>query len=473
MRKGLLLILLSFPVTIFPSEGVKLEESLPLYSVLPFIGILLSISFFPLFAPNFWHKRYPLISLLWGLIFVVPFILVYKSLAVTEVIKIFLFDYLPFLILLWGLFTVSGGIYFKGTLVGTPMFNTILLLIGTFLSSFMGTTGSAMLLIRPLLKANEKRKYKTHIFIFFIFLIANIGGCLTPIGDPPLFLGFLNGVPFLWTLRLFLPLLFVSTILLVLFFIIDYKFFKKENLYPILKKLTKKKRESIRVYGLNNFLLLILIVLSVIFSGYVKLGELNVLSININFQDLIRDVAIVIIGIVSLWTTKKEYRKENRFTFEPIKEVAILFGAIFITMIPALAILKAGANGHLGFLVGGIDKPIQYFWLSGLLSSILDNAPTYLTFLNMALGNFYSGTPEREAINLLIQNKGLFLEAISIGCVFMGANTYIGNAPNFMVKSIAEENGVKMPTFLGYIFKWSIPILMPLFFLLGVIFLRG
>jgi Na+/H+ antiporter NhaD/arsenite permease-like protein len=260
---------------------------------------------------------------------------------------------------------------------------------------------------------------------------------------------------------------------LVLFFIIDYKLFKKENLYPILKKLTKKKRESIRVYGLNNFLLLILIVLSVIFSGYVKLGELNVLSININFQDLIRDVAIVIIGIISLWTTKKEYRKENRFTFEPIKEVAILFGAIFITMIPALAILKAGANGHLGFLVGGIDKPIQYFWLSGLLSSILDNAPTYLTFLNMALGNFYSGTPEREAINLLIQNKGLFLEAISIGCVFMGANTYIGNAPNFMVKSIAEENGVKMPTFLGYIFKWSIPILMPLFFLLGVIFLRG
>jgi len=181
---------------------------------------------------------------------------------------------------------------------------------------------------------------------------------------------------------------------------------------------------------------------------------------------------IVIIGIVSLLTTKKEYRKENRFTFEPIKEVAILFGAIFVTMIPALEILRAGAKGHLGFLVGGINEPIQYFWLCGFLSSFLDNAPTYLTFLNMALGNFYSQIPEREAINLLIQEKGLFLEAISIGAVFMGANTYIGNAPNFMVKSIAEENGVKMPTFLGYIFKWSLPILIPIFLPCGTNFLK-
>lgn len=460
-----------FSLSSYCGEENKLGEILPLYSILPFAGILLSISLFPLFFPHFWHKRYPLVALFWGVIFVIPFIIFYKDVAIVEVLHIFFLDYVPFLILLWGLFTVSGGIVFKGSMVGTPFFNTIVIAIGTFLASFMGTTGAAMLLIRPLLRANEKRKYKTHTVIFFLFLVANIGGSLTPLGDPPLFLGFLHGVPFFWTFKMFYPLVFASLILLFTYFLFDSYYFRKENLYSVLKSQAKKKREPFKVLGTYNFLLLVGIILSVLFSGTVHMEHISFFSVHLEYQDLIREIVTILIGIISLKITPKTLRNDNGFSWEPMKEVAILFAAIFSTMIAPLAILKAGDKGHLAFLVGGLSEPYQFFWLTGILSSFLDNAPTYLTFLNMALGHFSPGVAEKEAIKLLIQDNELFLEAISIGAVFMGANTYIGNAPNFMVKSIAEENGVKMPSFLGYIFKWSIPFLIPLFFLVEYIFL--
>ncbi|MCX7830044.1 MAG: sodium:proton antiporter [Acidobacteria bacterium] len=463
--------LLCFGYSNYCGEGNKLGEILPLYSILPFAGILLSISLFPLFFPHFWHKRYPVVALFWGVVFILPFLFVYKSTAFDEILHIFFLDYVPFLILLWGLFTVSGGIVFKGSLVGTPFFNTIMIAVGTILASFMGTTGAAMLLIRPILRANEKRKYKNHTVIFFIFLVANIGGSLTPLGDPPLFLGFLHGVPFFWTFKMFYPLLFASLSLLTVYFLFDSYYFRKENLYAVLKSQAKKKREPFKVLGTYNFLLLLGIVGSVLFSGTFHLSHISIFSVHLEYQDLIREIATILIGIISLKVTPKSFREENGFNWEPMKEVAILFAAIFATMIAPLAILKAGDKGHLAFLVGGLQEPYQFFWLTGILSSFLDNAPTYLTFLNMVLGHFSPGVPEKEAIKLLIQDNELFLEAISMGAVFMGANTYIGNAPNFMVKSIAEEAGVNMPTFLGYMFKWSIPILIPLFFLVEYIFL--
>lgn len=453
------------------SAGGGLGEILPLYSILPFAGILLSISLFPLLSPHFWHKRYPLVALFWGIAFAVPFIAAYKGDAVIEILHIFIADYVPFLILLWGLFTVSGGIVFRGGMTGTPLFNTGLLAAGAAIASFMGTTGAAMLLIRPLLKANKNRRHKTHIIIFFIFLVANIGGSLTPLGDPPLFLGFLRGVPFFWTFKLFMPFLFASTMLLSLFFVMDSYYFRKENIHSVFKELAGKKREKFKVKGALNFLFLLGVVAAVLFSGTFHLGGFGFSGIHIEFQGLIRDAAIIMAGLLSLKFTAKKLRQENGFGWEPMKEVAILFAAIFATMIPALAILKAGDNGHLAFLTRGLSEPWHFFWLTGILSSFLDNAPTYLTFLNMSLGHFSPGLPEKEAIKELIANHELYLEAISLGAVFMGAVTYIGNAPNFMVRSIAEENGISMPSFLGYIFKWSLPILIPLFILVDLLFL--
>jgi Na+/H+ antiporter NhaD/arsenite permease-like protein len=463
--------LLFFFLPLGASEGGNLGEILPLYSILPFAGILLSISLFPLLFPHFWHKRYPSVSLFWGLAFSLPFIAVYKNAAFLSIIHIILVDYLPFLILLWGLFTVSGGIVFRGSMAGTPSFNTALLSIGTILASFMGTTGAAMLMIRPLLRANKSRKHKKHIIVFFIFLVANVGGVLTPLGDPPLFLGFLHGVPFFWTLKLILPFLFACVFLLTVFFAMDFYFFRKENIYEVVKNQAGKKKESFKIKGAVNFLLLLMIVAAVLFSGTVKLGGFSFAGMNLEYQDLVRDAAIIAAGLVSMRLTGKKLRQENGFSWEPMKEVAILFAAIFVTMIPALAILKAGGKGSLAFLVGGLQQPWHYFWLSGALSSFLDNAPTYLTFLNMSLGRFSPGLPEQEAVKELISNNQIYLKAISLGAVFMGANTYIGNAPNFMVRSIAEESGIAMPSFLGYLFKWSIPILIPLFILIGFIFL--
>ncbi|MDR2771501.1 MAG: sodium:proton antiporter [Clostridiales Family XIII bacterium] len=483
----------------FASGGEAAEESahalgslLPFWSVAPFAGLLLSIAIFPLVKPHWWEKHLFKVSIFWSLLFFVPFaIALGAEPAFFELIEIVLLDYLPFIILLWGLFAVSGGIVLRGDLVGTPKVNLLLLLIGTLLASWVGTTGASMLLIRPLLRANESRKKKAHIVVFFIFLVSNMGGCLTPVGDPPLFLGFLRGVPFFWTMRL-LPLLIVNTVvLLAVFFIMDTRLYKKEfqgrdpdgsSAFAAVGAYdggdagvparAAAKSAPLSLAGAHNLLFLAVIVGSVILSGITSTHpsfydeNLGVLfgipvydEVILPYNSVLQMALIVLAGIFSIITTKSELRKENLFTWGPIKEVAHLFIGIFITMIPALAILNArGAEL-------GLTSPWQFFWATGALSSFLDNAPTYLVFMTTA-GSLGAAEGLSTAAGLIAPK---LLLAVSAGAVFMGANTYIGNAPNFMVRSIAEENGIKMPSFFGYI-GWSLCFLVPLFLLDTLIF---
>lgn len=444
----------------------KIGAVLPLWSILPFAGILLSIALVPLVLPRFWHHHFPKVSAFWAIVFAVPFIYFFRETALYEIGHIIIVDYIPFILLLWALFTVSGGIYVKGTLKGTPAVNVVILLIGTLLASVIGTTGASMLLIRPILRSNAWRVYKVHTIVFFIFLVSNIGGALTPLGDPPLFLGFLHGVPFFWTMNILPEMAFSSVILLVLYFLLDSYYFRKESKTAV----PEDETEPLSIEGKRNFIFLAGVIGAVLFSGSVKLGEISVFGIHQTVENLIKDAILIAMGILSLWLTGKDVRKGNEFSWAPILEVAYLFAGIFITIIPALAILKAGEQGALHWLIRSVNTPADYFWAVGLLSSFLDNAPTYLTFFNSALGKFYPGMPEAQAVAGLIVEKIPYLAAISAGAVFMGANTYIGNAPNFMVKSIAEEAGVKMPSFFGYMFKYSIPILVVLFILITFIF---
>ena len=447
-------------------NAINLGSVLPIWSILPFLGILLSLALIPLFAPHFWEHHFPKVSAFWAVVFAIPFLYFFRKVAVHEIAHIIIIDYIPFILLLWSLFTVSGGIYIKGSLKGTPAINVVLLFAGTILASLIGTTGASMLMIRPILRSNAWRQYKVHTVVFFIFLVSNIGGVLTPLGDPPLFLGFLHGVPFFWTLKLLPQMIFASFILLGMYFILDSFYYTKEdNLVP-----ESPEIEPLKIEGSHNFIFLAGIIGGVLFSGMVKLGEVNIYDIHQSFENLIRDAVLIIMGLSSLVSTKKEIRQGNEFTWAPILEVAYLFAGIFITIIPALAILKAGENGALAFLIKSINTPSHYFWASGLLSSFLDNAPTYLTFLNSEIGKFYPCMPESQAVVRLIVERIPYLAAISAGSVFMGANTYIGNAPNFMVKSIAEDTGVKMPSFFGYMFKYSIPILLVLFTIMTFIF---
>ena len=439
---------------------------LPLWSIIPFAGILLSIALMPLFIPHFWHHHFPKVAAFWSLALAIPFLFFFKGTAVYSIAHIFIADYIPFIILLWALFTVSGGIYIKGSLKGTPAVNFLLLLIGTLLASVIGTTGASMLMIRPILRSNSWRKYRVHTIVFFIFLVSNIGGALTPLGDPPLFLGFLHGVPFFWTLNLFPQMAFASAILLFLYLIIDLYWYKKEDK----SALQHSEPEPLKIEGTLNFIFLAGIIGGVLFSGMVRMGEINIFGIYQTIENLIRDALLIVMGLLSLVFTRSEVRKGNDFSWAPIAEVAYLFAGIFMTIIPALAILKAGENGALAWLIKSVNTPAHYFWAAGTLSSFLDNAPTYLTFFNSALGKFYPGMPEAQAVAGLIVDRIPYLAAISAGAVFMGANTYIGNAPNFMVKSIAEEAGVKMPSFFGYMFKYSIPILLVLFIIITFIF---
>ncbi len=453
-----------------PHEGagshVNLGEVLPLFTCIPFACMLLSIALLPLIAGNIWHHHFGKISAFWAASMAVPFIYVYKGIAIYEILHIILADYVPFIILLWSLFTVSGGILLKGTLRGTPFVNTGIILIGTLLASWMGTTGAAMLLIRPLLRANDYRKNKTFMVVFFIFLVANIGGALTPLGDPPLFLGFLHGVSFFWTFKIFPQMLLVVSILLGIYIIIDTYYYKKEKaLIP-----DKGEKKPLRLVGTYNFIFLMGIVGAVLMSGIVDLGEVSTLGIHRAVQDWLRDGLLIAMGIGSLLSTPREVREENQFSWFPIIEVAYLFIGIFITMIPCLLLLKAGPNGAFAFLINAVRDPVHYFWVSGLLSAFLDNAPTYLTFFNTALGSFYGGMSEAASVPLLMTEKAIYLAAISCGSVFFGACSYIGNAPNFMVRSIASEAGIAMPSFFGYILKYSLVFLIPTFIIVTFIF---
>ena len=446
-------------------EGGGLGAQLALAWGVPFVGILLSIALFPLVAPRFWHHHFGKVSAFWALCLAVPFVFQYRGEGLYEIIHIYLADYIPFIILLWGLFTVAGGIVVRGSIRGTPLVNTVMLAIGTAMASWVGTTGAAMVMIRPVLRANAHRRNKTHIVVFFIFLVANIGGSLTPLGDPPLFLGFLHGVPFFWTFAIIRPLLVVGGALLVLFFLLDTWMAKRDAAVP-----REDDPARVSLAGWHNFFFLAGIVGAVLMSGVWRPGAIHVLGIPVEIQNIVRDGIIVLMGLLSLKTTHLDLRRENDFTWGPILEVGYLFAGIFMTIIPAIAILRAGEHGALAGLIRSVEAPWHYFWATGTLSSFLDNAPTYLTFFNTALGKFYPGLPEARAVHELIATHAHYLEAISAGAVFMGANTYIGNAPNFMVKSIAEEAGVEMPSFFGYIVRWSLPILVPLFVIATFIF---
>ena len=452
--------------------------NLPIWSIIPFVGILLSIAIFPLVLDSHFLVHHGgKMSLIWSLVFAIPYLAAFRGAAFYDILHIYLIDYIPFIILLWGLFAVAGGILVRGTLRGTPLVNTFLLLIGTAIASWVGTTGASMLLIRPLIRANAYRQNKIHLIVFFIFLVSNIGGSLTPLGDPPLFLGFLHGVPFFWTTTALFPhMLLISVILIVLFFVVDTLMFKREGgVVP-----DDGASEPIRVDGLFNLIFLLGIVAAVLMSGTAKWGEVNILGVHVAWQNIARDVLIVVMGLLSLRFTSfsGELRQANEFSWEPIEEVAKVFAGIFMTIIPALAILKAGENGALRGLIGAIKEPIHYFWITGTLSSFLDNAPTYLTFFNTALGQLHlteAMVPEilSTPFDSLPKDHQTFvnlLTAISVGAVFMGANTYIGNAPNFMVKAIAEQSGIRMPSFFGYMI-WSVGILVPLFVIVTLVFL--
>ena len=538
-------------------HGVE-GQGLSVLWVIPFAGMLLSIALGPILAPHFWHANYGKVAAGWIVLFSIPFLATYKGDAFYEILHIVLLDYVPFIILLGALFTAAGGICLKGSLRGSPTVNTAILFIGTVLASWMGTTGAAMLLIRPILRANSWRKHKVHVVVFFIFLVANIGGSLTPLGDPPLFLGFLKGVDFFWTMKLLPVMTPVALFLLAVFFIFDTIMFKKEGPAP-----DDGEKVPLKLEGTINFALIGCIIGAILLSTWLgknkftdsSVGEkmkpaieaavfemkeakadlsnyvetnadatfdesnqeyhqkrvthldavsavnqlrakkthdetmgLHVFGVTVSFSNLVRDGLLILIALLSLKLTpmyrtvkdehghevaaegeeKSNVRAANGFTWEPILEVAKLFIAIFICMIPALKILQAGVNGGLSSVVLAVQSStndpvnMMYFWLTGILSSFLDNAPTYVVFFNTAGGDPTS----------LMGPLGQTLLAISCGAVFMGANTYIGNAPNFMVKAIAEENGVKMPSFFGYM-AWSVAILIPTFIIVTLIYFRS
>ena len=431
---------------------------------IPFAGMLLSIAIFPLLAPGFWSRHFGKVAAAWSLAYLIPFVAAHGfELGLYQLVHTALTEYVPFIILLLTLFTITGGVHLSGTLVGGPAVNTGLLLLGTLLASWMGTTGAAMLLIRPLIRANSHRKYKAHTVVFFIFLVANIGGCLTPFGDPPLFLGFLKGVSFFWTMQhLLLPMLFLVAILLPLYFLLDSFLFRREGRPTP----AKGKKAKLKLEGTGNLLLLVAVVACVLASGMWRPDQgFEVFHVHIELQNLLRDLALLGLTAASLTITSAELRHRNSFEWEPMEEVAKIFAGIFVSMIPAIAILRAGTEGALAGVVGlvshdGVHDPAMFFWLTGILSSLLDNAPTYLVFFNVAGG-------DAQALMAEVQT----LLAISAGAVFMGANSYIGNAPNFMVRSIAESCGVKMPSFFGYML-WSVGILIPCFGLLTLLFFR-
>lgn len=461
-----LVLTLFAPLSAFAAGHLELNGAeLSIVWIIPFVCMLLSIAIGPLVFPHFWHHHFGKVAGFWGLAFLLPCAMVYGfSMTFYQLVHVLLLEYIPFIVLLFALFTVAGGVRLKGQLVGTPMVNTGLLALGTILASWMGTTGAAMLLIRPLLRANEHRRYRVYSVVFFIFLVANIGGSLTPLGDPPLFLGFLKGVSFFWTtVHLFHKTVLISLILLGVYFLLDTFLFNKEG-KPV-PPASVGSMEKLGLDGKVNLLLLVGVVLSVLVSGAWKPDAgFTIYGVHVELQNAVRDLVLLLIAWASLRLTTKECRELNNFTWGPIAEVAKLFIGIFISMIPAIAILRAGTEGALAPIIHMVSvdgQPVNamYFWLTGILSSFLDNAPTYLVFFNTAGG---------DAVHLMGE-WAKTLSAISAGAVFMGAVTYIGNAPNFMVRSIAEDQGVPMPSFFGYM-AWSVGILFPCFALLTVLF---
>jgi Na+/H+ antiporter NhaD/arsenite permease-like protein len=432
----------------------------------PFVGLLLSIAVMPLTAPRFWHDHYGKVSAAWAIAFLLPFALLQGvEIATFEFLHVMLLDYVPFIVLLFALYTISGGVYIEGDIHGTPLTNTGLLAGGTLIASIAGTTGASVLLIRPLLRANDDRSYNVHVVVFFIFLVSNIGGSLTPLGDPPLYIGFLKGVDFFWpTVHLLGKTIILVAILLAIFFAIDTYIYgrdRRRRADP-----ASGAQQKMKLNGWRNIILLAAVIAVILGSAMWKTSEaIDIYGVHVDLPNIARVIALLALAALSLLLTPMAYREGNSFTWGPIAEVAKLFAGIFITIVPVIAMLKAGEAGAFAPILAlvtnadGTPNNAMYFWLTGGLSSFLDNAPTYLVFFNAA-----GGDPQE-----LMGPLATTLAAISAGAVFMGANTYIGNAPNFMVKAIAEEAGVKMPSFFGYML-WSGVFLLPSFALVTWLF---
>ncbi len=428
------------------------QVEIPLLSLLPFVLMLLSIAVFPLFLNRFWEKNRN--KLYVAIILSIP-VLIYllTNGFIHELEHAIIFDYAPFLILLGALFTITGGIHLSGDIAAKPKVNTLFMGIGAVLASLMGTTGAAMLLIRPVIQTNKERTFKIHTILFFIAIVANCGGLLTPLGDPPLFMMYLRGAPFTWFFQLVPEWFVTNLLLLIIYFFVDIYFYKKEPASAIVRDLTNIK--PLKIEGNRNFIFLVGVVLAVAF-----LNEQYLSFININpYFKFIREAVIVLMAYLSMQFTPKLLRTSNNFTWHPIEEVAYLFLGIFVTMVPALLYLEVNAKSL------GVQSVSQFYYYTGVLSSFLDNTPTAVTFHSLAMGlgittgTLVAGIPEE------------LLKAISTAAVFFGAMTYIGNGPNFMVKAVAEENNIKMPDFFSYMFKFSIIVLLPIFILVQLLFI--
>ena len=431
---------------------------------LPFIGLLVSIATGPLLFKHIWHKHYGKIAASWALLALAPIALAQgPGTAVAALVHALLAEYLSFIVVLFALYTVAGGILVSGSLRGTPAVNAGLLAIGTAIASIVGTTGAAMILIRPVIRALDARRNKAHVVVFFIILVANIGGALTPLGDPPLFVGFLRGVDFLWTAKhMWIQTAIVAAPILAGFFLLDSWLYRREG-RPCGE--ATPNAAPLRVRGGVNFALIALIIAAILMSAAWRPGiAFDVYGTHLELQNLARDATLIVIALASLALTPRQRRTENGFTWEPIREVAKLFAGIFVAIIPVLAMLDAGRNGPFAWLLAvvterdGSPHEVAYFWLTGILSAFLDNAPTYLVFFELA---------GSDAQTLMGEYAGT-LASISMGAVYMGALTYIGNAPNFMVYAIAEERGVAMPSFFAYL-MWAALVLLPLFVLLTLL----
>jgi Na+/H+ antiporter NhaD/arsenite permease-like protein len=433
---------------------------------LPFVGLLLTIAIGPQLFPRVWLRHYGKIAYAWTTLTVAPLAALHGvPVAAAALVHAMLADYLSFIALLFTLYVVAGGILVTGNLRGTPWVNTAILVVGIALASIVGTTGAAMILIRPLLRANAARLVNAHVVVFFIFLVANIGGALSPIGNPPLFVGFLHGVDFLWPARSLWPgTLFTVGLVLAIFVAVDVWHYRRDRRIELIDE--PRRPMAFGVKGLINLVLIVLIVGAIILSVLWNPGiAFDVYGTPLALENLVRDGALVVIALVSVRLTPEEHREANGFSWEPIREVACLFAAIFVCVIPVLAALQAGRNGAFAWLLdivsghGGAPRDAHYFWASGLLSAVLDNAPTYLVFFEVAGG---------DAARLMGELAST-LVAISLGACFMGALTYLGNAPNLMIYAIATERGVKMPSFFGYM-AWSCAVLLPVFVLLTYAF---
>lgn len=440
------------------------DASPPLVLAVPFVLLIASMAVLPLFGPHFWERTQHLFVIALGALVLGGMALaVGPSEAIPVALSAFVVDYVPFVLLLTALFVTSGGIVVRGNLRGTPLTNTALLVVGMLLANFVGTTGASVTLIRPLLRANDDRRHNAHTVIFFIFLVSNIGGSLTPLGDPPLFLGYLHGVDFFWPLLHLLPLtLTVAVPVLAVFFALDLFLYRREGRLPE----DPTPRSPLRVVGGLNIALVAVVVIAVAVTGFWDAGRFRLLGVEIANSSLLRDAILVAVTAASMAWTPAQYRQENGFSWEPLREVAVLFAGIFITLIPIVAMLRAGLQGPFAPLLRLVIREddgfnnAALFWITGVLSSFVDNAPTYLVFFQLAGGD----------ARHLMTDAAPTLIAISAGAVFMGANSYIGNAPNLIVNAVARRHGVQMPSFFGYM-VWSCAVLIPAFLIVSALFL--